>query len=179
VTPLSNISFIGGIHGVGKSTICKDLCGKLGVEYLSASQVLKWADINEDSKNKKVEDILLTQDRLINGLQNTVKENNHYLLDGHYCLFDKEGKVTRVPFETFKAINPVSLHLIIGDVATIKSRIEERDKRNYEYKLLKDMQEQEIDYAKELAEKLNIKLSVGQENNYSEIFVALKNYGSN
>jgi adenylate kinase len=69
----SNISFIGGIHGVGKSTICKDLCTKLSVEYLSASQVLKWADLNQDVKNKMAENISVTQDRLIEKLVNTVK----------------------------------------------------------------------------------------------------------
>ena len=132
----ANISFIGGIHGVGKSTICKDLCGKLGIEYLSASAVLKWADLNTDAKNKKVEDISLTQNRLIAGLINTVKKENHYLLDGHYCLFDKDANVTRVPFATFEIINPVSLHLIICDVHKIKLRIEERDHRSYDIAIL-------------------------------------------
>jgi adenylate kinase len=170
----STISFIGGIHGVGKSTICNNLCSRLGIHYLSASEVLKWTDLNTDIKNKKVENISLTQDRLINGLLNIVEQNKHYLLDGHYCLLDKDGKITRVPFTTFEAINPVSLHLVIGDVNTIKSRIEARDKRNYDYETLKDMQEQEIAYAKELSVKLNVKLSVGQEGDYSEIYEALK-----
>ena len=166
----TNISFIGGIHGVGKSTICYDLCDRLAIEYLSASAVLKWTDLNADAKNKKVEDISLTQDRLIAGLINAVRKESHYLLDGHYCLFDKDGKVTRVPFETFEAINPRSLHLIIGHIDEIKSRIEARDKRSYDYEMLKEMQEQEIAYAKELSERLKVKLSIGQESNYSEIY---------
>lgn len=170
----SNISFIGGIHGVGKSTICNDLCARLDIEYLSASQVLNWAEINTDAKNKKVNNILLTQDRLINGLCSTVKKEKHYLLDGHYCLFDRDGKVTKIPYETFKAINPVSLHLIIGNIETIKSRIEARDKRTYEYEMLKDMQDQEIAYAKELSEKLKVNLSIGRENDYQEIYLALR-----
>lgn len=170
----SNICFIGGIHGVGKSTICNKLCNELDIEYLSASQVLKWADINEDAKNKKVENISLTQTRLISGLLNTVKKEHYYLLDGHYCLFDKDGKVTRVPFATFKAINPLSLHIIIGDVNTIKVRIEERDKCNYDYEMLEAMQNEEVTYAKELSKQLNVKLSIGREENYSEIYEALK-----
>jgi len=170
----SNISFIGGIHGVGKSTICKDLCSQLDIQYLSASEVLKWVEINVDAKNKKVEDISLTQDRLINGLLNTVKKGGLYLLDGHYCLFNKTENVMRVPIATFEAINPVSLHLITGDVDTIKSRIEQRDSRNYSYEALQNMQEQEIAYAKELSIKLNVKLSIGSEKDYSEIYSSLK-----
>lgn len=169
----SNISFIGGIHGVGKSTICKDLCSKLDIEYLSASEVLKWTDMNKDPRNKKVEDISITQDRLVNGLLNIIKKDSHYLLDGHYCLFDKVGKVARVPFTTFESINPVSLYLITGDINTIKSRIEQRDNRTYNCELLKDMQTEEIAYAKELSIKLNVNLSIGQENDYSGIFKEL------
>jgi adenylate kinase len=170
----TNISFIGGIHGVGKSTICNDICDKLGIEYLSASAVLKWADLNMDAKNKKVEDISLTQDRLIAGLINTVKKENHYLLDGHYCLLNKDGSITRVPFVTFEAINPKTLHLIIGDADKIKLRIEERDQRSYDILTLKNMQEQEMAYAKELSAKLNVKLSIGKEGDYSEILSVLK-----
>jgi adenylate kinase len=52
---MGNIAFIGGIHGVGKSTICQQICDKLNLVYLSASELIKWSDINEDVKNKKVE----------------------------------------------------------------------------------------------------------------------------
>ena len=172
----SNISFIGGIHGVGKSTICNSLCSALDIRYLSASEVLKWVDINEDAKNKKVQDIPLTQDRLIAGLINRVEKNQHYLLDGHYCLLNKENKIVKVPFETFEAINPVSLHLIIGIVSEIKSRLELRDKKTYDYQLLDDMQNQEMDYAKEIAKKLGIGLSTGNEKRYSDISVTLSGF---
>jgi len=61
------IAFIGGIHGVGKSTICRQICDEIKLEYLSASELLKWKEINEDVKNKKVISRPDTQDRLITG----------------------------------------------------------------------------------------------------------------
>ena len=149
------------------------MCTKLDIKYLSASEVLKWAEMNEDSKNKKVNDVALTQDRLIHGLIKRVEKKYHYLLDGHYCLLDKAGKIVKIPFETFEAINPVSLHLITGDILEIKSRLELRDERIYDYHLLKDLQDQEIDYAKELSQKLNISLNKGTESNYFEILQSL------
>ncbi|MBK7669563.1 MAG: AAA family ATPase [Sphingobacteriaceae bacterium] len=88
---LENISFVGGIHGVGKSTICKSICGKFNINYLSASEVLKWSKLNTDIKNKKVDDISFTQDLLINGLNEQVNKSEHYILAGHYCLFNKMG----------------------------------------------------------------------------------------
>ena len=71
----NNIIFIGGIHGVGKSTICHLICSELNIEYLSASELLKWKDINEDAENKKVENIPFTQNRLITGIKETVQKD--------------------------------------------------------------------------------------------------------
>jgi adenylate kinase len=69
-----NIVFVGGIHGVGKRTIWQYICHELNMKYLSASELLRWEDINEDAKNKKVKDIPLTQNRLVLGLSNRIKK---------------------------------------------------------------------------------------------------------
>lgn len=170
----SNITFVGGIHGVGKSTICKKICTDLNIQYLSASEVLNWAELNEDGKNKKVQDISVTQDRLVNGLFKRVNKNHFYLLEGHYCLFDKSGNIVKIPFETFQAINPISLYVIVDNVDEIKSRLESRDQRPYDLSLLKEMQDQEISYAQELSRKLNVNLSIVEGGNYSDILSTFK-----
>jgi adenylate kinase len=166
----NNIAFIGGIHGVGKSTICRTICNNQKITYLSASEVIKWSELNEDVKNKKVSNIPLTQNLLIDGLHNRIEKNKSYLLDGHYCLLNKENIISKIPYETFEMINPNSLHIIINDdISEIKSRIETRDKRIYDFNLLEDMQKMEIDYAKDLSIRLGIQLSIGNENNYNSI----------
>jgi len=55
-----NIVFVGGIHGVGKSTICQHICRELNMEYLSASELSKWEEINDDAKIKKSKLFLFT-----------------------------------------------------------------------------------------------------------------------
>ncbi len=170
---LDNIAFIGGIHGVGKSTICRQICDELKLEYLSASELLKWKEINEDFKNKKVKSIPATQDRLIIGLTNTIQKDKYYLLDGHYCLLNSENDVINIPFETFKEINPISLNLIIGDITEIKNRLEKRDNRPYNYDLLGRMQDSELSYAKHLSKTLGVTLSIGTQNDFSEILTSL------
>lgn len=67
-----NIIFIGGIHGVGKGTLCKNIASELNVIHLSASDVLKWDDFTTDSTNKCVKDIQVTQNRLICNLRNII-----------------------------------------------------------------------------------------------------------
>lgn len=169
------IAFIGGIHGVGKSTICRHICSELKLEYLSASELLKWNDINEDAKNKKVKDIPDTQNRLILGLTNTVQKGKKYLLDGHYCLLNSSNEVVPVPLETFEKINPISLNLILGDISEIKKRLETRDNKPYDYSLLERLQSEELTYAKKLSKKLGITLNLGTQNDYSELLLLLRN----
>ncbi|MEY3499388.1 MAG: hypothetical protein RL308_1057 [Bacteroidota bacterium] len=101
-----NITFIGGIHGVGKSTICEKICKETSLQYLSASKLIKWGEMNEGLLSKQVEDVNITQQRLLIGLDNTVNEDKVYLLDGHYSLFNKKNEIVTVPLETFHQLNP-------------------------------------------------------------------------
>lgn len=170
----NNIIFIGGIHGVGKSTICQHICRELTMEYLSASELLKWKDINEDSKNKKVKDISDTQNRLIIGLENTIQKDKFYLLDGHYCLLNSNNEISRIPVETFKQINPISFNLVLGNISEIKQRLEARDNKPYDYELLQRFQDEELAYVEYLSETFNISLNIGKNNDYLNILDSLR-----
>lgn len=160
------IVFIGGIHGVGKSTVCQNICGQGDIKYLSASDLLKWTEINEDPKNKMVLNIEDTQKRLLNGLEVSVQKDVNYLLDGHYCLLNKDAEISRIPLTLFRSINPNMLCLVTGDVAEIKNNIENRDKREYDLNLLKHLQDEEIHYAGLIALDLNIRLVFGTKENF-------------
>lgn len=170
----NSIAFIGGIHGVGKSTICRKICNEVKLDYLSASELIKWKDINEDIQNKKVRNILATQDRLIIGLTNSIQKNKTYLLDGHYCLLNRESKIENIPLDTFKLINPFSLNIILGDIIEIKNRLEKRDSRKYDQELLAQMQERELDYATYLSKALGLVLNVGNQDDYSDLLSSLR-----
>jgi adenylate kinase len=167
ITTANNIFFVGGIHGVGKSTICRQLAIDLNINYLSASEVLKWKELNTDVKNKRVNDIPDTQDRLIAGLQNIVIPQNYYILDGHFCLFNKDGLVTKIPLVTFAAINPISLTIIVGDIEEILAGLQNRDQKTYSQRSLIQMQELEMEYAQEISEKLKVRLHVLSKNGHN------------
>ncbi len=176
---INNITFIGGIHGVGKSTICRQICDKVKLEYLSASELIKWKDINEDVQNKKVQNIPATQDRLIIGLTNSIQKDKFYILDGHYCLLNGENKIENIPIDTFKLINPVSFNIILGDIIEIKNRLEKRDNRPYDQELLYRMQESELNYARHLSKTLGVTLNIGTQNDFSELLTSLHKTFSN
>jgi len=171
---IDNIAFIGGIHGVGKSTICRQICDEVKLEYLSASELIKWKDINEDVQNKKVNNIPATQDRLIIGLTNSIQKNKFYILDGHYCLLNGENEIVNISLETFKFINPFSLNIVLGDIIEIKNRLEKRDNRPYDQELLNRMQESELNYARYLSKTLGVTLNIGTQNDFSELLTSLR-----
>ncbi|PSL01228.1 ATP-binding protein [Cecembia rubra] len=151
---MKNIIFIGGIHGVGKGTLCRKVCNDLNLRHLSASEVLKWEEISE-KENKLVKDFTLTQNRLITNLQQIVTENERYVLDGHYCLLNKDNVPEKIDFDTFRALNPFAFIIVVDDVQEIKKRLENRDNREYDFDLLLKFQELELEYSIELAEQLN------------------------
>lgn len=150
-----NIIFIGGIHGVGKGTICKELCQSFKLHHLSASDVLKWEEIS-DKKNKKVDNLNSTQERLLYGLSQIIEHDKKYLIDGHFCLLNFDGNPVKVPEDTFIKINPNAIIIITCDEQTILKRLKKRDKMNYSIDILEKMQDLEVKYAQEVSLRLNI-----------------------
>lgn len=151
----NNIIFLGGIHGVGKGTLCSKLKNQLDIEHLTASELLKWTEVNEDPKNKLVADIPSMQDRLIQGLHQRIQSNRKYLLDGHFCLFDSLGKVEHVPFDTFSKIDPILISILTAEPEAIVQRLTARDGKPYGLKVIEQMQEEEVTYGKWVANQLN------------------------
>jgi adenylate kinase len=151
---MNNIIFIGGIHGVGKGTLCKEVCTERGLKHLSASEVLKWVEISE-KENKLVADFPLSQNRLIRNLQHQVKASEKYLLDGHYCLLNPNLEPEKIDFETFELLNPFAFSIVVDEIQEIKNRLEKRDNREYSYDLLSKFQQIELQYSIEIADKLN------------------------
>jgi len=176
---MNNIVFFGGIHGVGKSTICKDLCKNLDLEYLSASSLIKWEQINGGGNTKNVKDIIGAQRQLIQGLKNIVQEGKKYLLDGHYCLLNQNNQIEKVPLSTFQQINPISLNIILGDISIIQKRLQGRDNKLYKEELLQQFQEEELEYAIWLSRTLGITLNIGTQNEYLSLLKSLRSDLSN
>ncbi|MBA3970554.1 MAG: AAA family ATPase [Bacteroidetes bacterium] len=163
------IIFIGGIHGVGKGTLSEKICATTGLIPLSASDLIKWHEVSPDGKNKKVDNILSTQERLLKGLKHTVHEDNAYLLDGHFCLLNKSNQPEKVPIETFVGIDPNIISVIVDDIAAIINRLKLRDGKEYDLNTLNEMQKLEVEYAKEISVQLNIPLIIIKNSDPKEL----------
>lgn len=154
---MKNIIFIGGVHGVGKGYICSEIASSLPITHLTASEVLNWTDTTSQD-NKLVTNIEDTQARLINNLSAIVKDGANYLLDGHYVLLNQHRQPEKVPFDTFKSINPSKIIVVFEEVHILRERLQGRDGKEYDETGLKQFQDLEIAYAEEISQKLNVPL---------------------
>lgn len=170
----NNIIFIGGVHGVGKGTICQKIKDNLDFTHLSASEVLKWDDFNKEKGGKKVEDVSATQHQLIENLKKIVNPQRKYLLDGHFCLLKKDNSIERVSLKVFQQINPLAVIIVKEKPEIICERLQKRDGQTYNTSQIEIMQKEEIESAKELCAYLKIQLFESSTENIDETILFLR-----
>ena len=157
-TPASLV-FVGGIHGVGKTSICQKAFSSLGYLCVTASSLIYEYGLSTDN-NKRVNDITGNQSALIEQLSLKKKGHCRLLLDGHFSLMNHLSQVEPIELWVFREINPSHLILIKGDPKEIAIRLDDRDGENWSWKDLGLFQEVEESHANYVSEQLGIPLQV-------------------
>lgn len=149
------ILFIAGVHGVGKTTFCRCLEKSIEAETISASEIIK--NKTKINKDKSVKDIDGNQDILVGGLSELGIKNSYIILDGHFCLLDKQRQINFVPTSTFRALNIFGIILLKCDPVQIYKRLTGRDGRGrWDPDILGEMQSEEGNRARVVADMLNV-----------------------
>jgi len=157
-----NIIFISGIHGVGKTTLCEFLSTELSISHYSASDLIsKYAQI-ELPKSKHVSNISGNQDTLIKAINKFLSVSIDYILDGHFCLLDKEGNITKIPFSTYEEMKPTAIVCLYEDADIVYERLKSRDSHKHNRELLDAFQIAEISYSQEVAKNLGVPYFLGK-----------------
>ena len=155
-----NIIFIAGIHGVGKTQLCNEICNRLKIEYVNAGELIRRSKREEATIRKKVGNIHQNQEALILALDDYLKADIFYLLDGHFCLIKEGDKIEKIPASVFEQINPLAVVLLKDNIDAIKGRLAKRDQFNYEFDLLRDLQNIEIEHAENICKIYNLPLLI-------------------
>lgn len=142
--------FVGGIHGTGKSFFAARRAIDLGIDHVSASDII----YNQRVISKRVEDINRNQNALVEGFYTLPK--GKYILDGHYTLLDRNSDIKRVPINVFSMLRPKKMILLVSDIEKIYRRLIDRDGIEYSLDILKKMNDEEKCYYLELCEYFNI-----------------------
>lgn len=156
---MKNIIFVAGIHGVGKTTYCKELSKTLNIQHYSCSNLIRQYKFLSNS-NKFAENIDKNQDFLLQSIDTLLKNDETCILDGHFCLLDEFGTITKIPSSTFEKINPIKIILLTNDINYIYNNLFKRDRTSYSKTLLEEFSNSEIEYARLISKKFKIKLEI-------------------
>jgi adenylate kinase len=151
-----SIFFIGGIHGVGKTTLCQFLSDKLPLNHYSASDLIKKYTQIDFPKNKHIKDISGNQDILISALDEFLEPNENCILDGHFCLLNSAGEITKIPLSTYIEMKPKAIICLFDDVNVIYERLVGRDRHGHDIEMLEKFQSDEIEYSRQVADHLDV-----------------------
>ena len=152
--------FISGIHGVGKTFFCNLVKERLGIESYSASKLIADKKKSGFTPDKLVTDIDENQLYLLAAIKDLRSDAEDFLLDGHFCLLNQDGIITRIPISTFTMLAPDLIILLTEEPTIIVKRRKERDNIDSLVSDIKEFQDKEIEYAKEVSEFLNISLRI-------------------
>ena len=157
--------FISGVHGVGKSYFCNLVKEATGIECYSASSLIKERKKQGFPANKRVADIDENQLYLLAAVDDLRATLGEFLLDGHFCLLNTEGVITRISLDTFTTLKPEAIILLTEEPEIIAKRRQERDGVDHKASDIKDFQDEEVKYAKEVSELLQVPLKISTGSN--------------
>lgn len=158
--PLQPRFFVGGIHGVGKTTFVESVATEMGLFSYSASSIISDCYISNPNKVICSNEVLLNQHSLITGLSKTGWFVDGGILDGHFVLQTDNNSSSSIPTSVFRQLDLDAMFILSAKPATIANRLKTRDGIDWGLSLIKKMQENEIARAKQIAQDLSIPLSI-------------------
>lgn len=173
------IIFVSGIHGVGKTYFCNMIKEELGIKNYSASQLIARRREEDFPADKFVSDITDNQMLLLDAINELRQAGEEFILDGHFCLLNEEGIITRISMETYTLLKPDMMILLMESPKIIAARRFQRDGIRQDECTVNDFQEAEKAYATEIARQLNIPLEIsGGASDLGRIVKIIKKGGS-
>ncbi len=136
--PARRIFFIGGVHGSGKSTLCRHLAAQLGVDHVTASELLRFVPGSCDT-TKAVHDVEANQIRLLAALEGRVQTGRAMILDGHFCLLGRNQQIETIPESVFAAIQPIAMVLVEASAEEILGTLHHRGSLGFSLGLMRDL----------------------------------------
>ena len=154
--------FISGVHSVGNTFFCDRAKEATGLESYSASELITQKKHSGFAKDKLIPDIDDNQQYLLQAVSELKNSGKNFILDGHFCLLNAVGEITRIPYDTFTTLNPDTILLLMEKSDVIAARRKERDGIEASVQEIEKFQQEECAYAKEVAGNLGAKLFISE-----------------
>ncbi|ALL23630.1 ATP-binding protein [Bacillus tropicus] len=167
--------FLSGIHGVGKSTLATELEKVMDIKTFSVSELIRKSGKDIDTVTKNTEHISSNQELWKVEINKLNIGDSKLLLDGHFCLLDKDKKINPLPFTTFKDTHMTKIICIEGEPQIIRERLLNRDNNEYSIALLEEFQKCELEQATRYSCENDISLFIYNETQpFSELIKFIK-----
>lgn len=120
--------FVAGVHGVGKSYLCRLYAEKFSVIHESASGLIRKERAHADwSADKKAVDIDGNQVALQRAVHRFIAAGESLVLDGHFVLINEEAELVPVDISIFAHLGLSGVVLLEARPELIVSRLKSRD----------------------------------------------------
>lgn len=156
--------FLGGVHGVGKTSICAEVVANFGLKVVGASAIIR-AEREYPSSDTRtaVSNVGGNQDLLVRGVQRLVADApGRYIMDGHFALRTLAGSIEEIDADVFRAIEVSGLLCLVDDPAAIAQRLAARDGEVHDVISISQLQAAELGSAESVARTLGLGLKVVQ-----------------
>lgn len=154
------VIFVGGVYAVGKTTVCTRVAKTMSIPHHTASSLIKAEKANAiPEEGKVVADIADNQSLLIRGVQRALMENGgRILLDGHFTLPNRDGRIEQIAIEVFKALDIQGVVVLHDEPDAISARFVARDGESRSADIVAQHQRSELAHAQRVCDELGIPL---------------------
>jgi len=159
------VVFVGGVHGVGKSTCCAQVAQLARCLHVTASEIIRRERSQAiASAGKLVADVDGNQRLLIRGFHalRVQAGTMPILLDGHFAMRDALGEIKSVSVDVFRSLGVDRVVCLVDELSAIASRIEQRDGTALADREIAELQDAELRHARLVAIALAVPFTLLQ-----------------
>lgn len=154
--------FLGGVHGVGKTSMCASILKRVNFKVIGASAIIRAEREHPTSDSRTaVLNVGGNQGLLVLGVQRLVLSSpDRYLLDGHFALRTLAGNIEEIDADVFKAIGVSGLICLVDDPAAIAQRLFDRDGTAHDASGISELQAAELKSAESVSRLMRLNLKI-------------------
>ncbi|MBC7705458.1 MAG: AAA family ATPase [Rhodoferax sp.] len=159
------VVFVGGVHGVGKSTCCAQVAQLAACLHVTASEIIR-RERSEAiaSAGKLVADVDGNQRLLISGFHTFRVQagTTSILFDGHFAMRDGLGEIRAVSVDVFRSLGIDRVVCLVDEPSAIATRIQQRDGSALAEREIAELQDAELRHARLVAAALAVPFTLLQ-----------------
>lgn len=152
------IIFVGGVHGVGKSTFCQNVSQRTGFQWFTASALIKAENLSAVTEGSRlVPNPSENQQLLIRAIRKQIgTSDNRALLDGHFTLLKPDNEIEFIDLSVFEQLRLDTILVLKDRPELICERLLRRDNQAWSVPLVSAHQDSEIQWASAVASALRV-----------------------